>query len=80
MIDPCGRVHLLGDDEGLGLEVQRNAGVSAGGRADASDIALGWFDARNRVHHGFQVFGSRAAAAADDAHAVVPDEMLVIVS
>ena len=78
MFDARGRVHFLGDDQRLGFEIERNGGVGARCGACALDFALGGFHAGNRVHHGFQVFGSCAAASAHDADAVVLHEVLVI--
>ena len=78
MLDARGRVHFLGDDQRFGFEIERNSGVGARCGARALDVALGGFDAGNRVDHGFQVFGRCAAAAAHDADAVVLHKMLVI--
>jgi hypothetical protein len=78
VLDARRRVHLFGDDQRLRLEIERNRCVRAGAAATASRRALRGFHAADRIHHGLQMLGRCAAAAADNAHAVVLDKVLVI--
>ena len=78
MFHPGGGVHLLGDDQRLGIEIERNGSVGARSRGRRLHLALGRLDAGNGIDHGFQVLGRGAAASAHDAHPVIRDEMLVI--
>ena len=71
VLDARRRVHFLGDDQRLRLEIERNGSVSARSRADALHVALRRLDAGNRIDHRFQMLRSRAAASAHDAHAVI---------
>ena len=80
MLDPRGRIHFLGDDQGFGLEIERNAGISARCRARALHITFRRFHGGNGVHHRFQVLGRGPAAPSHDAHAIILHEVLVIIS
>ena len=77
VIHPRGRVHLLGNDQGLWLQIQRDRGVGAGGCAYWLHVALRGFDARHCIHYGFQMLGSRAATAANNAYTVILHEVFV---
>ena len=78
MIDARGRVHLLGYDQRLWLQIEGNRCVRARSGAYGLHFALRRLDAGNRIHHGFQMFRSGAATSADDSYAVVFDEVFVI--
>ena len=79
VLDAGGGVHLLGHDQRLGIEVERHHGVRAG----CSGRNFHFTFRRLEVGAGFrdrlQVLGRGAAAAAHNAHAVLGDELLVIV-
>ena len=66
VLDSGGRVHFLGNDQGLGVEIERDRGVGAGSGCRRLDFATRGFDAGNGVHYGFEVLGRGAATAADD--------------
>src|SRR5258708_35110042 len=78
MFDASRRVHFLGHDQWLGLEIKGNRRVGAGCCARSFYLAPGRLDAGDRVDHCFQVFWSCAATSANDSDAVIYDEMLVI--
>src|SRR5581483_4814065 len=72
------RVHLLSDDQRLGIKVERYGRVRARGGGRRLHIAPCWLDASDGIHNGFQVLRGRTAASADNADTVVFYEVLVV--
>ncbi len=80
MLDARRRVHLLRDDQRLGIKIERNGCVGARSRGNRFHLSLRWLNARDCIDYGFEMLGRSSAASADDAHAVVLDKMLVVLS
>ena len=79
VLDARGGVHLLGHNQRLGIEVERHHGVRAGRRGDDFHIAPQRLKIGASRGHRLDMFVRSPAASADNAHAVLGDELLVIV-
>ena len=79
MLDASRGVHLLGHDQRLGVEIERHHRIGAGCRCGDLDIASCGLKVGAGFDDRLQVLGPRATAAANNAHAVFGDELLVVV-
>ena len=78
MLNPSSRVHFLGDNQRLRFQVQRDRSVGARSRPHALPIALRRLHAGYRIYDCFQMRGRSSATAAHNSHAVILNEMFVI--
>ena len=76
--DAGGGVHLLGDDDGLAVDLEGDGGEGAGGDGLRFVVTRGGDGVADGLGDGADVGGGGAAAAADDLDAVLGDEAMLV--